>query len=859
MPAPLPTASTTTGLPFARDLARHGSRPALLHDGQALTYADLADRVHDVASALGRERRLVLVTASNDVDAVVTYLGALRGGHAVLLAPADDTRRQQLVAQYQPDVVHHGGQLLVESTAESAHVLHEELALLLGTSGSTGSSKLVRLSAANLTSNAEAIVAYLGIGPDDRAATTLPFHYCYGLSVLHSYLLAGASLALTDASVADAGFWSWARDAEITSFVGVPYTFDLLDRIGFEHVELPSLRYVTQAGGRLAPERVRHFAELGRRRGWQLVVMYGQTEATARMAYLPPELAAVAPGAIGVPIPGGSFEIEPRPGLPEGTGELVYRGPNVMLGYAEQPADLALGRVIDRLHTGDLGRLGEHGLYEVVGRASRLAKVFGVRVDLDDLERRLAEQGLEAAAASDDERIVLAVEPHAGRDAVAGEVAAMLGLPPTRVVVLAVDALPRHASGKLDYPAVLGAATGPRRPVRGPVLSAAEAPARTSATLPVNPVQHLYADVLGATVGPDDTFASLGGDSLSYVEASVGLEEVLGHLPEDWPNLTVAQLAARTVTRRGAPRVESATVLRAVGIVVIVAGHLKLLSVLGAAHVLLGVAGYNFARFQLAATGGSAARHVRAVARVAVPSMIWIGFAAALGFGYTAASVLLVNSTVEGATWDERWRYWFVDALVAILAVLAVLFVVPGTRRLERRRPFAFALACFVVALAPRFLLGPDLVHHIYRPVTVAWVFVLGWLIARATSQWTRALVTAFVVVSVWGFFGDTSREVVVIGGLLVLLWARDVPVPRVGQRLVVLLASTSLFIYLTHPQVYPAVRDATSPLVAFVASLVVGVLAGLAAQRGMTWVEQRGTLAVQRLRLGVRRSPAPA
>jgi hypothetical protein len=300
-------------------------------------------------------------------------------------------------------------------------------------------------------------------------------------------------------------------------------------------------------------------------------------------------------------------------------------------------------------------------------------------------------------------------------------------------------------------------------------------------------------------------------------------------------------------------------VLRAVGIVVIVAGHLKLLSVLGAAHVLLGVAGYNFARFQLAATGGSAARHVRAVARVAVPSMIWIGFAAALGFGYTAASVLLVNSTVEGATWDERWRYWFVDALVAILAVLAALFVVPGIRQLERRRPFALALACFAVALVPRFVVGPDVAHHIYRPLTVAWVFVLGWVIARATSTWTRVLATALVVASVWGFFGDASRELVVIGGLLVLLWARDVPVPRVAQRLVVLLASTSLFIYLTHPQVYPAVRDATSPLVAFVASLVVGVLAGLAAQRGMTWVEQRGTLAVQRLRLGVRSSPAPA
>ena len=160
--------------------------------------------------------------------------------------------------------------------------------------------------------------------------------YCYGLSVVNSHLLRGAALILTDRSVVEDEFWELFTRHHATSFAGVPYTFDLLERTGFEHMELPHLRYITQAGGRLEPDRVRRYAELGTRRGWQFFVMYGATEATARMAYLPPDLAHRYPGAIGRPVPGGSFTIEPLDGWTEsGVGELVYRGPNVMLGYAE--------------------------------------------------------------------------------------------------------------------------------------------------------------------------------------------------------------------------------------------------------------------------------------------------------------------------------------------------------------------------------------------------------------------------------------------------------------------------------------------------------------------------------------------
>ena len=191
--------------------------------------------------------------------------------------------------------------------------------------------------------------------------------YCYGLSVIHSHLLRGAGIILTDHSVVDDEFWELFRRHRGTAFAGVPYTFELLDRIGFDAMDFPDLRYVTQAGGRLAPERVRRFAELGQRQGLGAV-----RDVRRDGGDRPNGLSATgtrdlpSEHSIGRPIPGGSFTIEPVDEWgDDAVGELVYRGPNVMMGYAHGPADLALGKTVDTLHTGDIARRGPDGLYEV--------------------------------------------------------------------------------------------------------------------------------------------------------------------------------------------------------------------------------------------------------------------------------------------------------------------------------------------------------------------------------------------------------------------------------------------------------------------------------------------------------------
>ena len=450
-------AAPLAAVAFAAELARFGNRTAIHHDHGSLSYAELADRVESTARSLGPVRRLVALEAENTLPSLVAYLAALSAGHPLLILPAGGgDASAALIEAYDPDVVitSAGQESLVQERREgTGHRLHPELALLLSTSGSTGSPKLVRLSAAGIQANAQAIAEYLDLRPGDVAATTLPLSYCYGMSVVNSHLAVGAAIALTDASVVDPCFWELMHSRKVTSFAAVPYTFDLLERVGFAEMELPALRQITQAGGRLAPEKVRSYAQLGQGRGWDLFVMYGQTEATARMAYLPPDLAETHPASIGVPIPGGEFHLEPVPGLD--ASELVYTGPNVMLGYAESPGDLAAGRTVERLHTGDLARRTPEGLYEITGRRSRFVKIVGLRVDLGQVERKLTALGVAASVAGTDEGIVAAVEGGHDLPMLAGILARELGLPRGAVALHPVEELPRLANGKPDYPAVL--------------------------------------------------------------------------------------------------------------------------------------------------------------------------------------------------------------------------------------------------------------------------------------------------------------------------------------------------------------------------------------------------------------------
>ncbi|MFW5473194.1 AMP-binding protein [Knoellia sp. CPCC 206450] len=799
---------------------------------QTMSYAVLAGGVDERAAALGPAPRLVLLEAANDVESVVTLLAALAGGHPVILtAPGGGG----LVETWDPDVVARGP-LLEARRPGSAHDLHPDLALLLSTSGSTGSPKLVRLSAANIDCNAAQIVDALGLRADDVAATTLPLQYCYGLSVLLSHLSIGAGVLLTDLSVVDACFWEAFGEAGGSTLAGVPYTFDLLDAVGFASMSVPRLRLLTQAGGRMDPAAVRRWAGLGVERGFDLLVMYGQTEATARMATLPAHLAAENPSSIGVAVRGGRFSLAPVEGAAAGVGELVYEGGNVMMGYATTPADLAGGAEVGQLHTGDLARFTADGLVEVVGRRSRFAKVCGLRIDLDRVESDLGTGGRTAYVMDGGDRLLVAVVGPEDSDllTVRREVSERYAVPRAAVVVTAVDEVPRTASGKVDRPGLAtlvdafgeGTCPTPSRliasssgPDSGDGSADGAGTGNESRLDAAEQVRALYAELLDrpdATL--DDSFVTLRGDSLSYVEASVRLEGLLGALPASWHVLPAHELAradagvlegAATEPSRASRwlrwrSLETSVVLRAVAITVIVLTHAGVLDVRGGAHVLLAVAGFAFARFQL--SGGRRSERLAHVAesvtRIAVPSAVWLGVLTLVDERYSWWNPVLLTS-VGGGNVHPQWRYWFVEAVVHILVGVTVLLAVPAIDRLERARPFVVPMAVALVALVFRYGLVPVGDHHVNgRPAVVLWLFALGWAMARAEVRWQRWLLTAYVLAVVPGFFGDLERNAVLGAGLLVLLWVRSVRVPAFVVPVLLPVASASLFIYLVQWEV---------------------------------------------------------
>ncbi|MEU4622559.1 AMP-binding protein [Actinoplanes sp. NPDC023801] len=391
----------------------------------AETGEELTPELIDEAAATLTGEPIVFLPMPATVPAVARYLAALRLGKPVVLLDPE-TDHTGLIARY--------------TTSD----VHPDLALLLTTSGSTGDPKLVRLSRAAVLANAGQVADSLGITADDVAITTLPLFYSYGLSVLHSHLLRGATVVLERTGIMQRDFWAAVDRFRVTSLAFVPYQYEMLRRLRFDPAKHPSVRTITQAGGRLRTDLVTDFAGRMAAVGGQMFVMYGQTEAAPRMACLPPSHLAGKLGSAGRAMPGGSFTVE--------DGEVVYRGPNVMMGYAETAADLARGDDLGGvLHTGDLGRIDEDGFLFLTGRMKRMGKVFGVRINLDDVEREFP-----VAAVAGDDRLHVFAEGISADEirALRTKIADWLGTHFTGVDVRAIEVLPLLPNGKTDYRAL---------------------------------------------------------------------------------------------------------------------------------------------------------------------------------------------------------------------------------------------------------------------------------------------------------------------------------------------------------------------------------------------------------------------
>jgi len=441
--------------------------------GECKTYQELNEFSIRMKPFL-KERALVFALCENTAGSLMGYYSFISNGVVPLLLDSGINRAflDNLTEIYTPNYFWLPSTLLSGFPdkevlfSESGYSLikiysgeiemHKDLALLLTTSGSTGSPKFVKLTYKNIIANAESIAEYLNINRQERPITVLPMHYSYGLSVINSHLIKGATILLSSNSITEKDFWTFLKTSGATSISGVPYTYQILKRLRMERMDLPELKTMTQAGGKLSPELVSEFADYTKKTNKRFFVMYGQTEATARMSYLPCDKALEKNKSIGIAIPGGKFSIIDTQGnnidTPETAGELIYQGDNVSMGYAETKKDLSAGDINSGiLHTGDLAMFDQDGFYYLVGRLKRFVKIFGNRINLDRIEEIVKKMTPDCACTGTDDNIIIYLTDPDIKDEIKNSVSQKSGIHPSAIIVRIIHEIPKNTSGKIQY------------------------------------------------------------------------------------------------------------------------------------------------------------------------------------------------------------------------------------------------------------------------------------------------------------------------------------------------------------------------------------------------------------------------
>ena len=468
------------------DFESFADAPALIGDtGITLSYRELAALSDELAAAAGQadDRPLTLFVCRNTLGALSAYAALMNRGYPMLPISADLPldMRKALMNVYRPGFVLLPKELrqtcpamdsvceirdyvLLRTNYAQRFPVHPQLGLLVTTSGSTGSAKLVRQSWENLRFNAAAIADCLQIVPSDRTITCLPLQYTYGLSMLHASLSRGASIVVTQSGFMDAEFWDLFEAENVTSFHGVPNTYEMLRRIELFEDDFPSLRTMSQAGGRLSPELQEYYGRYAEAYGKRFVIMYGQSEATAAITWLPPQDVLKKPGSVGVVVPGGTIRILDETGNADADvrGELCYEGPNVAMGYALRGEDLALG---DEWHgvlrTGDIAQIDEDGYVTITGRLKRYIKMVGHRVSLGEIDSMIMdEMNILSASVGTDDHLTVFVTDDRYRDTVAAFVREKISAARAGFRVVAVADFPKNEGGKILYSQLQSAAEG---------------------------------------------------------------------------------------------------------------------------------------------------------------------------------------------------------------------------------------------------------------------------------------------------------------------------------------------------------------------------------------------------------------
>ena len=320
--------------------------------------------------------------------------------------------------------------------------IHKNIALLLSTSGSTGSKKFVKLSFNNILDNTKNICKYLKLTKSDSTITTMSPAYSYGLSIINSHLLKNAKIVLTKKKIVEKKFWEIFKKNNITNFNGVPFIYEVLIKLGLDVFNTKSLKFFTSAGGMIDNHKLEKIIEFCEKKNFLFFSMYGQTEASPRISYIEYPKNKKKLGSIGKPIPGGKLSLKKK--------ELIYKGKNIFCGYAENNQDLSKIIKYKYLSTGDLG-FKKKGFYYLTGRKKRILKIFGYRISLDELENEILNSGHKCAIKGTDEKLLVFYEKKYSMKWILDYFVKQNKIPKNKIIFKNIKKIPMTSNNKINY------------------------------------------------------------------------------------------------------------------------------------------------------------------------------------------------------------------------------------------------------------------------------------------------------------------------------------------------------------------------------------------------------------------------
>ena len=423
-----------------------------------------------------KNRSLILIVSENSLGSLLAYIFCIINNHVGIILDSKTTKQNivKVFNKYQPNFVilseemktifnnkcyedyNFFDQSLMKNRSNKKKELNKNLSLLLSTSGSMGSIKFVKLSQGNLKHNTDSIVKYLKINNKDSTITNLPISYSYMLSVINSHFEVGASIIISKHSLVEKKFWETLKNSKITSFNGVPYTYEILTKIGLKNIKINTLKYLTHAGGKLEKNILIQILSFCKKNNLKFFSMYGQTEASPRISYLEPKFSTKKIGSIGRGIPGSKIYIIDNAGKkihkPFTEGEIVCEGKNVFMGYSKNYKDLKKCKEENyKLKTGDLGFFDRNGFFYITTRINRIAKIFGNRIDLGTLESLMSQKGYKVACLSDDKKVFIFIEEKYIKKNLINTISKMTNLNIRSFELIKLKYLPRTSNNKVSY------------------------------------------------------------------------------------------------------------------------------------------------------------------------------------------------------------------------------------------------------------------------------------------------------------------------------------------------------------------------------------------------------------------------